>query len=141
MVASTHNLNQKKRTPAGKRKARFLAVFLSVLLAAALLPGCGSQQEEEQQAELTVHTETEDTFSTTVMIGVSEYSTANLTQDGKQLIENAILYLLGVNMPTGIDTIETHQSSIINHKFIHNGMLFIQAGDLLFDVTGRRISR
>ncbi len=76
-----------------------------------------------------------------VMIGVSEYSTANLTQDGKQLIENAILYLLGVNMPTGIDTIENHQSSIINHKFIHNGMLFIQAGDLLFDVTGRRISR
>ena len=76
-----------------------------------------------------------------VMIGVSEYSTANLTQDGKQLIENAILYLLGVNMPTGIDTIETHQSSIINHKFIHNGMLFIQAGDLLFDATGRRISR
>ncbi len=72
MVASTHNLNQKKRTPAGKRKARFLAVFLSVLLAAALLPGCGSQQEEEQQAELTVHTETEDTFSTTVMIGVSD---------------------------------------------------------------------
>jgi hypothetical protein len=76
-----------------------------------------------------------------IMIGVSEYSTANLTQDGKQLIENAILYLLGVNMPTGIDTIENHQSSIINHKFIHNGMLFIQAGDLLFDVTGRRISR
>jgi hypothetical protein len=72
MVASTHNLNQKKRTPAGKRKARFLAVFLSVLLAAALLSGCGSQQEEEQQAELTVHTETEDTFSTTVMIGVSD---------------------------------------------------------------------
>ena len=72
MVASTHNLNQKKRTPAGKRKARFLAVFLSVLLAAALLPGCGSQQEEEQQAELTVPTETEDTFSTTVMIGVSD---------------------------------------------------------------------
>ena len=71
-----------------------------------------------------------------IMIGVSEYSTVHLTQDGLQLIENAILYLLGINMPDGI---ENHPSSIINHKYIHEGQLFIQAGDAVYDVTGRRV--
>ena len=51
---------------------RFLAVFLSVLTALAVLAGCGSQQAEEEISTLTTHPVTEDTFSGTVSIGVSE---------------------------------------------------------------------
>ena len=72
-----------------------------------------------------------------IMIGVSEYSTAYLTTDAKRLIENAILLQLGVTMPA--QGIENHQSQITNHKFIHNGQLFIQMGDVVYDTMGRRI--
>lgn len=70
-----------------------------------------------------------------IMIGVSEYSTTYLTADGKQLIENAILSLLGITMPTGF---ENHQLPITNYKFVNNGTLFIQVGDIVYDVMGRR---
>ena len=74
-----------------------------------------------------------------VMIGVSEYSTAYLTNEGKQLIENAILYLLGIQMPTGIEQTEwTNQQSA--YKFIHNGQLFIRVDSRLFDTCGRPVS-
>ncbi len=77
------------------------------------------------------------------MIGVSEYSTAYLTTDGKRLIENAICLLLGIpnNHPFQPLNIENHQSEIINHKFIQNGKLFIRMGETVYDLTGRRISR
>lgn len=73
-----------------------------------------------------------------IMIGVSEYSTLYLTDDAKRLIENAILYQLGISMPEGI---ENQKSKIINHKFIRDGQLFIQAGDAVYDTTGRRLMR
>lgn len=73
-----------------------------------------------------------------VMIGVSEYSTSALTYEGKQLIENAILYLMGIQMPQGIGN---QQAEINNHKYIQDGKLFIQAGGYVYDVTGRRIAR
>ena len=73
-----------------------------------------------------------------IMIGVSEYSTAYLTTDAKRLIENAILLQLGVTMPAqGIEQIVNDKSS--NRKFIHNGQLFIQMGDVVYDTMGRRI--
>ena len=74
-----------------------------------------------------------------VMIGVSEYSTLYLTQDAKRLIENAILYQLGITMP--VTGIENQKSQIKNHKFIKDGQLFIQAGDAVYDITGRCIRR
>lgn len=73
-----------------------------------------------------------------IMIGVSEYSTAYLTYNGKKLIENAILLQLGINMPSGV---ENQKSEIINHKFIKDGQLYIQAGDAVYDITGRRTNR
>ena len=73
-----------------------------------------------------------------VMIGVSEYSTAYLTLTGKRLIENAICYLLGINMPQGIENQKTHNK---NYKYIQNGQLYIQTGDTLYDIMGRRINR
>ncbi len=44
-----------------------------------------------------------------LMIGVSEYSTANLTADGLKLIDNACCYLLGLlnNSTTAIENIES----------------------------------
>ena len=72
-----------------------------------------------------------------IMIGVSEYSTVYLTDDAKRLIENAILLQLGVVMPSGIEEIVNRQSS--NRKFIQDGQLYIQKGDVVYDVFGRRI--
>ena len=73
-----------------------------------------------------------------IMIGVSEYSTAYLTLDGKKLIENAILYRLGITMPaTGIEEIVNSKSS--NRKYIYDGQLFIQVGDAVFDARGARM--
>ena len=74
-----------------------------------------------------------------IMIGVSEYSTASLTQDGKKLIENAILMQLGINIPMATEQIVNRQSS--NCKFIQNGQLFIEASGALYDAMGHRINR
>lgn len=72
-----------------------------------------------------------------IMIGVSEYSTANLTTNGMKLIENAILYQLGVQMPaTDTKEIVNHQS--LNRKYLYDGQMFIQVGDIVYDVMGRR---
>ena len=73
-----------------------------------------------------------------VMIGVSEYSTVYLTTEGKKLIENAILYLLGMHIPQDITSIETKQNAAV--KYLDNGTLYIRIGDRLFDSTGRALS-
>ena len=71
-----------------------------------------------------------------IMIGVSEYSTTYLTDQGKRLIENAILYLLGVRMPEGL---APHPTTVTYHKYIQDGKLYIQAGSTLYDATGRAL--
>jgi len=73
-----------------------------------------------------------------VMVGVSEYSTAYLTQQGKQLIENAILYLLGVHMPTGFGLSATNIQKP-EKKYLYDGQLFIQLGETVYDATGRLV--
>lgn len=45
------------------------------------------------------------------MIGVSEYSTADLTETGLQIIENAVCYLLGISHPD--DTTNLMQPAIV----------------------------
>ncbi len=52
---------------------------------------------------------------TCLMIGVSEYSTANLTTDGLILIDNAVLYLLGLLNHTGITETVKNEYTIIQH--------------------------
>lgn len=68
-----------------------------------------------------------------VMIGVSEYSTSYLSEQGKRLIENAILYLLGINIPQGIEQTSTARNAI---KYIQHGKLYIQVGEQIFDALG-----
>lgn len=70
-----------------------------------------------------------------VMIGVSEYSTAYLTEQGKQLIENAILYLLGIDIPEGIEDILHETTS--TRKYLHNGKLFIQVDEKVYNALGQ----
>lgn len=72
-----------------------------------------------------------------VMIGVSEYSTEYLTAQGMQLIENAILYLLGIDQPTGIDTATDSKNAAV--KFLDNGTLYIRLHNEIYDLFGRRI--
>ena len=76
-----------------------------------------------------------------IMVGVSEYSTAFLTEDGMKLIENAICLQLGIdnNHPAGFGQIENRNSS--NRKFIQNGQFFIQTDGAMYDCIGRRINR
>ncbi len=64
------NQKEKNRQTGRKRTMRFLAVFLAVVFAASLLAGCGSG-EAEQTSELTTRTATEDTFTGSVIIGIS----------------------------------------------------------------------
>ena len=67
------------------------------------------------------------------MIGVSEYSTANLTTDGKQLILNGIYYLLNMqprqpndeNPELSTESIQTRKAI----KIIENGRLIIVCSD------------
>ena len=74
-----------------------------------------------------------------IMIGVSEYSTLYLSEDGKKLIENAILYQLGITMPTtGLEPITNHQSPITN-KLLQDGQIIILRGAEKYTVTGQRI--
>ncbi len=76
-----------------------------------------------------------------IMIGVSEYSTAFLSEDGKRLIENAICLLAGITerQPQGVEQTDTYPSTTINHKFLYEGQLYIQSGYRIFDITGRPV--
>lgn len=68
-----------------------------------------------------------------LMIGVSEYSTANLTDDGKQLILNGIYYML--NMQPLQPEEEEPSTNVTNNsiqratKIFHNGRLIIIGAD------------
>ena len=68
-----------------------------------------------------------------IMVGVSEYSMTHISEDGKRLIENAILLQLGIDMPEGISQIVNRKSS--NRKYINDGQLFIQVGDDVYDAV------
>ena len=73
-----------------------------------------------------------------IMIGVSEYSMTHISEDGKRLIENAILLQLGIDMPEGISNVQYQMSNI---KYIQDGQLFIQVGDDVYDAVGRHYLR
>ena len=48
------------------------------------------------------------------MIGVSEYSTANLTEAAQKLILNATYYILGMEIPTGIVNVNANDNQNVN---------------------------
>ena len=72
-----------------------------------------------------------------VMIGVSEYSTANLTSDGVRLIENAILYLLK-DSSTDIEHAQT-TASVEATKVIRNGQIYILKNGQYYTLLGTSV--
>ena len=81
-----------------------------------------------------------------LMIGVSEYSTENLTPTATQLIENACYYLLGIDIPTKIFSKAVlagckivQQSDILSVTSEHNIesiQIYAITGSLLFQSKG-----
>lgn len=53
-----------------------------------------------------------------VLIGLSEYSTAYLTQDGLRLVENAVYYLLGKTTPDRTTEIVSPEMNTVKAKKI-----------------------
>lgn len=76
-----------------------------------------------------------------VVIGVSEYSTADLTDEGLQLIENAIYYLLGLPIPTRNNTTDINEIRIQNpaEKIMRNGQIVIIRDGIEYSILGQRI--
>ena len=60
-----------------------------------------------------------------IMIGISEYSTADLTADAQKLILNSVYYILNKDIPTAIANVSERE----------NGK-----GVVLYDLMGRRVS-
>ena len=76
-----------------------------------------------------------------LMIGLSEYSTANLTDTGLQLVENAIYYLLGMPIPGHSTDLHETLSDKDNNaskakKLFRNGQLLILHCGQLYTPTG-----
>ena len=73
-----------------------------------------------------------------ILIGLSEASFDYLTTDAMRMVENAILYQLGIDPTTAISTLNAREN---NYKFIENGRLYIQVGEAVYDISGRRMDR
>lgn len=74
-----------------------------------------------------------------IMIGVSEYSTAYLTEQGKQLIENAILLQLGVQMPTEAIGQQAEETTA-PQKILQNGRIMILRNGKIYSISGQTTS-
>ena len=72
-----------------------------------------------QQAESIVECEAGTDINGTVlkerflMMGISEYSTAALSDEGVQLVENACRYLMGMEIVSAVDDVHSHGYNII----------------------------
>lgn len=75
-----------------------------------------------------------------VMLGTSEYSTAYLTQDGLQLIENAIYYVLGCEVPEHQTSIEANEIVPNTRKYMLKQQVVIERCGQLYDLLGRNIT-
>lgn len=75
-----------------------------------------------------------------LMLGISEYSTANLTDAGVRLVENAIYYLLNLPAPpAGLNPETQHPATSPTRKFFRNGQLLILHNGVTYDALGRTI--
>ena len=71
------------------------------------------------------------------MIGISEYSTVDISEDGLSLLSNAILYLLGEEIVTDTEDIHTEE---ISQKELINGHIIIRRGGNIYNVMGQKIN-
>ncbi len=75
-----------------------------------------------------------------VLIGLSEYSTAYLTQNGLQLVENAVYYLLGIKTPDRTtDSVSPEVSSTKAKKILTPSGIRIQRGGRIYTLMGQML--
>lgn len=72
-----------------------------------------------------------------LMIGISEYSTVDISEDGLSLLSNAILYLLEEEIVTDTEDIHTEE---ISQKELINGHIIIRRGGNIYNVMGQKIN-
>ena len=72
-----------------------------------------------------------------LMVGLSEYSTANLTDAGLTLLENALCYLLGISKPSTVQSLKG--SGTPCRKYLQNGRLIIERQGIRYTATGQRL--
>ena len=72
-----------------------------------------------------------------LMLGISEYSTTNLTQAGLRLVENAIYYLLDLDIPLSLEAAPA--ASQRAQKLWLDGQLIIIRDGLRYSVTGQHL--
>ena len=70
-----------------------------------------------------------------IMIGLSEYSTAYLTDQGKRLVENALLYQLGIT-PSATDITSPRQQMPEARKILQDGRIYILRNNERYTLTG-----
>lgn len=78
-----------------------------------------------------------------LMIGISEYSTANLTATATQLIENACYYLLGIDIPSLTkQTIEKEDYMLSEHNGILHLKETIAINSIeIFSINGKKLTK
>ncbi len=75
-----------------------------------------------------------------VLIGLSEYSTAYLTQDGLRLVENAVYYLLGKTTPDRtLGSVSPVVSPTQAKKILTPNGIRIQRGGRIYTLTGQAL--
>ncbi|MBQ2540897.1 MAG: hypothetical protein II551_04530 [Paludibacteraceae bacterium] len=75
-----------------------------------------------------------------LMIGLSEYSTVYLTDQGKQLVLNAILYQLGIEPSSKTDdTTSPRQQVSETRKILQEGQIYILRNNLRYTPAGIRV--
>lgn len=74
-----------------------------------------------------------------IMMGLSEYSMADISENGKQLVRNAIYYLLDEYPATTIRPTQT--STPTAHKVLRNGQLLILREGQVYSMQGQLLTR
>lgn len=75
-------------------------------------------------------------YANTLTLGLSEYSTAYITQDGKTLLRNAVYYLLGRPVPTATEQLPTHAPA---RKVLHGGRIYLLRDGMVYTVLGEKV--
>jgi len=70
---------------------------------------------------------------------LSEYSMADISENGKQLVRNAIYYLLDEYPATAIRPTQT--STPTAHKVLRNGQLLILREGQVYSIQGQLLTR
>ncbi|MBO4621264.1 MAG: hypothetical protein J5635_01180 [Paludibacteraceae bacterium] len=71
-----------------------------------------------------------------LMIGLSEYSTADLTDAALQLLENAVFYLLDLDYPSALEQLPATDTAT---KYLIDNQLIIELRGIKYSATGQRL--